>query len=113
MLPQIDPICPKSGREFCEVIVSRTLTTQDTGKAGKSISDPEVLVFAISENRAILTFNRKDFIHLHETQPQHTGIIVSTFDPYFAGLAQRIHLAIESSTPLSGRLLRINRPQAS
>jgi hypothetical protein len=28
VLPQIGPICPKFGREFWEVIISRTLSTQ-------------------------------------------------------------------------------------
>jgi predicted nuclease of predicted toxin-antitoxin system len=38
------------------------LTTHDIGKSNLRIPDEEVLAFAISENRAILTINRKDFM---------------------------------------------------
>jgi hypothetical protein len=40
-----------------------------------------------------------------------TGIIVCTFDPDFAGQAQRIYAAIEQQSSLSGQLIRVNRPQ--
>ncbi|MCP4347008.1 MAG: hypothetical protein GY795_15950 [Desulfobacterales bacterium] len=86
------------------------LTIHEMGKAGQSIPDEEVLNFAISENRAVLTINRKHFIHLHNAQPQHEGIIVCSFDPDFSRQASRIHIAIESKQ-LKGSLIRVNRPQ--
>lgn len=36
------------------------LTTHEIGKSNLKIPDEDVLIFAISENRAILTLNRKD-----------------------------------------------------
>ncbi len=42
------------------------LTVQAAGKANQKIPDEEVLAFAISENRAVLTINRGDFIQLHK-----------------------------------------------
>jgi predicted nuclease of predicted toxin-antitoxin system len=55
------------------------LTTEEAGK--DTASDEEQLVFATSENRAILTFNIRDFAPLHEAwqaaQRPHAGIIVS------------------------------------
>ncbi|MFN0087545.1 MAG: DUF5615 family PIN-like protein [Blastocatellia bacterium] len=86
------------------------LTIQETGKGDGEITDPEVLAFAIAENRAVLTLNRRDFIQLHKTQPNHCGMIVCTFDLNFVGQAQRIHDAMEGQQTLSGRLIRINRP---
>lgn len=86
------------------------LTIQETGKSGLSFPDKAVLDFGCAEARAILTINRKHFIHLHNSQPHHTGIIVCTFDPDFIGQARRIHVAIESHSQLSGQLIRINRP---
>ena len=41
------------------------LTIQETGKAGQSIPDEEVQAFASADRRAVLTLNRKHFIHLH------------------------------------------------
>lgn len=86
------------------------LTTQDTGQAGQSVSDEVVLAFAHIEKRAVLTLNRKHFVHLHSQRPEHSGIIVCTFDPDFAGLARRIHAALEKYGDLTGQLIRINRP---
>ncbi len=88
------------------------LTIQETGKAGQAVPDEAVLAFASAEGRAVLTINRKHFIHLHRAQSEHAGIIVCTFDPNFAGQAQRIHAAIEQQGALVGQLIRINRPPA-
>lgn len=86
------------------------LTIQDTGKAGQSMPDESVLDFATSEGRAVLTLNRKHFIHLHEIRPEHAGIIVCMFDRDFLGQASRIHLAIDSQAGLHRQLIRVNRP---
>ena len=55
------------------------LTTEEAGK--DTASDEEQLAFATGENRAILTFNIRDFAPLHEgwqaAQRAHAGIIVS------------------------------------
>ena len=87
------------------------LTIQETGKAGQSISDEAVLLFAVEQGRAILTLNRKHFIRLHRIHPDHAGIIVCTFDPDFTSQAGRVHAAIEAKDELAGQLLRVNRPQ--
>ena len=86
------------------------LTVQDTGKSGQAVPDEEVLAFASADNRLVLTLNRKHFVHLHGTNPDHAGIIVCTFDPDFIGQAGRIHSALISQTRLSGQLVRVNRP---
>jgi predicted nuclease of predicted toxin-antitoxin system len=87
------------------------LTTRETGRANAQIPDSEVLAFAISEDRAVLTLNRRDFIKLHKVSPDHRGVIVCTFDNDFSGQAQRIHAAIqEGQQDLWGKLIRINRP---
>ena len=86
------------------------LTVQETGKGEKSWPDAEVLKFATYEDRCVLTLNRKHFIRLHQEDSNHAGIIVCTFDPQFAALAQRIHQAIISQDALHGQLSRINRP---
>jgi len=86
------------------------LTIQETGQAGQALSDESVLAFAQNEGRALLTINRKHFIRLHREGKQHAGIIACTLDMDYAGLAQRIHDAIEAQSLLTSQLIRINRP---
>ena len=87
------------------------LTTYEAGDTGKSVPDEQVLAFATAEGRALVTINRKHFIHLHNANPDHAGIIVCSFDSDFTEQANRIHAAIGSKAQLSGELIRINRPQ--
>ena len=86
------------------------LTTAEAGSAGQAIPDEAVLAFATAEQRVLVTINRKHFIRLHGLQPDHAGIIVCTFDLDYPGLAQRIHYALKSESDLTGKLLRVNRP---
>jgi len=86
------------------------LTVQETGKAGQSMSDEDILAFACAEKRLMLTLNRKHFIRLHLEQREHCGIIACTADADFVGLARRIHDAIEAHTQVSRPLIRVNRP---
>jgi hypothetical protein len=54
------------------------LTVQDSGRGG--CDDKEVLAYAAGENRAVVTFNRRHFITLHNLHAAHAGIIVCSFD---------------------------------
>ena len=85
------------------------LTTQDTGRAEQAVPDEEVLEFAVSQKRAVITLNRKHFVQLHRRESDHSGIIVCTFDRDFIAQAQRIHDAA-SVSELAGKLIRVNRP---
>jgi hypothetical protein len=89
------------------------LTIQETGKADRSTPDEEVLAFSNANNRSLLTLNRKHFIRLHREQPDHSGIIVCSFDPDFVALAHRIHQAISEQQELDNQLVRVNRPNPS
>ena len=87
------------------------LTSHDAGKSRQAIPDEDVLEFATTEKRALLTLNRKDFIHLHKNiQGSHPGIVVCTQDADYPGQAQRIHTAIAEHATLDKRLIRVNRP---
>lgn len=83
------------------------LTSSEADQANRAIPDPEVLVFATQETRAVLTINRKDFIRLHNQSPQHAGIVVCTQDVDFAGQAGRIDSAIKTFESLNGALIRV------
>ena len=96
--------------EKLRVLGHDILTIQETGKADHALPDEKVLEFAVAENRAVLTLNRRHFIRLHQQNQTHAGVIVCTFDADFAGQAERIHQAISGHSALSGQLIRVNRP---
>ena len=85
------------------------LTVQEAEKTGDS--DAEVLAFAVNENRAVLTQNRRHFIKLHLEKANHNGIIVCTEDRDLKSLAQRINDVVSQQESLSNKLIRVNRPQ--
>jgi len=96
--------------EFLRILGHDVLTVQEANKANQQISDSEVLAFAIRENRAVITQNRKDFFRLHRIQPDHAGIIACTNDRDWNALANRIHTAISFEESLQGKLIRVVRP---
>jgi hypothetical protein len=87
------------------------LTAQDAGQAGQGVSDASVLAFATSQQRAVLTFNRRHFIRLHQQGVPHFGIIVCTRDVNVVALAHRINHAIAGIGDLENQLFRVNRPR--
>jgi predicted nuclease of predicted toxin-antitoxin system len=96
--------------EYLRNLGHDVLTVQEAGNANLKIPDGEVLAFAISHKRAVLTLNRKDFKRLHRSQPSHSGIIVCTDDSDRRRFAERIHVAISAVEPLSGNLISVVRP---
>ena len=87
------------------------LTAHAAGQANQGIPDVDVLAFAVSQGRALMTRNRRHFIRLHRQNPSHRGIIVCTEDHDWAGQAGRIHAALLNCPVLDNQLLRIYRPQ--
>ena len=86
------------------------VTIQERGRGCEAVSDLAVLELAVSEERAVLTLNRRDFIRLHNEKQPHYGIIVCTVDAVFARQARRIHEKISELGCLKGLLIRINLP---
>ena len=52
------------------------LTVQEAGQRDQD--DPDVLAVATAAKRAVLTFNRRDFIRLHKLTAAHASIVVCT-----------------------------------
>ena len=86
------------------------LTVRDVGLANLKTPDEDVLAFAISQGRAVLTRNRRHFGRLHALVRPHAGIVVCTQDLDFIGQASRIHVLLSSSGTLVHQLLRVTRP---
>jgi predicted nuclease of predicted toxin-antitoxin system len=86
------------------------LSTHESGKSNLKIPDEEVLTFAISEQRAIITLNRKDFRRLHRLNSIHFGIIVCTKNDDFENFAECIHqVLLQFGADISNRLIRVYR----
>jgi uncharacterized protein with PIN domain len=47
------------------------LTSLEANQDNQGIPDSQVLEFAISQNRALITYNRKDFLKLHKGNQRH------------------------------------------
>lgn len=84
------------------------LTAREAGQSGLRIPDEEVLAFAISNQRAVLTRNWTDF--LRHLQPEHTGIIICKEDLDTERQATRINEAISNEEDLRSKLIRVIRP---
>jgi Domain of unknown function (DUF5615) len=88
------------------------LTVHEVGQASQGIEDAVVLAFATAASRAVLTFNRRHFIRLHNEISSHAGIIVCTRDDDVVALANRIHQRLQATPILLNQLLRVNRPSS-
>jgi predicted nuclease of predicted toxin-antitoxin system len=106
----MDEQFPKVVSQLLSDMGHDVLTVQEAGKGNLGIPDEEVLLFAIEENRAVVTLNRDDFIRLHRADPQHCGIIVCTNDPDRARMAIRLHESIVAQEFLQGNLIRVVHP---
>ncbi|PHM07460.1 DUF5615 family PIN-like protein [Nostoc sp. 'Peltigera malacea cyanobiont' DB3992] len=98
---------PRKSVELLRTFGHDVITIQEAGKAG--ISDDMVLEFAILENRAVLTINRRDFFKLHKIKPEHTGIIACKYDLDWNRLATNIDEVISTESTLTGKVIRVNR----
>jgi len=101
---------PRDVSERLRTMGHDVLTVQEAGNANLGIPDEEVLAFALSNNRIVITLNRQDFIRLHRINPDHSGIIVCTNDTNRPRMATRINEAITAEESLAGKLIRVIRP---
>ncbi|MBW4499716.1 MAG: DUF5615 family PIN-like protein [Scytonema hyalinum WJT4-NPBG1] len=86
--------------ELLRTMGHSVLTVQEAGNANQGIPDEEVLAFAVSDNRAVITLNRQDFIRLHRSNSEYAGIIVCTNDTDRSRMATRINEAMSNDKPL-------------
>ncbi len=86
------------------------LTALEDERANQKIPDEQVLERATELGRAVLTINRIDFKRLHQTDTNHAGIVICTFDADFKGQAQRIDAACKDLPEIKGQLVRVYRP---
>ncbi|WP_008316112.1 DUF5615 family PIN-like protein [Leptolyngbya sp. PCC 6406] len=92
------------------------LTSYEAGNANQRIPDDQVLTTATTDGRAVLTFNRDDFLALHRSGVDHSGIVVCKDDSNIGDLGKVLHDYLTAQETLHNRLLRVlrkNQPGAS
>jgi len=85
------------------------LTALEAGNSNQAVPDEQVLAFATQNRRTVLSINKRDFIRLHQKNPDHAGIIICSQDADVTGQAERIHEAIYGESSLAGKLIRVHR----
>jgi hypothetical protein len=95
------------------------LTVKQTNldKRGDAVPDDLVLAFARRQRRAVLTYNRDDFLRLHRENPGHYGIIACASYKCSPAReakakAKRIDAEIKRVRSLNGQFLWISKPRS-
>ena len=86
------------------------LTVQDAGNANQGIPDEDVLAFATSQDRAVITQNRKDFIRLHNRGLNQVGIVSCSKNLDWDSFATEIDRALSIRDSIAGEVVRVTRP---
>ena len=84
-------------------------TSYEAGNANQNIPDPDVLTYATTEDRCVITYNRQDFIKLHQTGIDHGGIIICKDDRDHSAQAEALEHYLGTCRTLRNRLLRVLR----
>ena len=85
------------------------ITSYDAGQANQGISDDRVLNYATRNGLILITFNRDDFIKLHQSGLKHAGIIICKTDRDYQGQITKLHEYLQNQTSLTNRLIRIKK----
>lgn len=104
---------PQQAVERLQELGHDVQTSHQAGNSGIAMPDEDVLSYAVTEGRVLVTLNRRHFIALHADRPDHAGIVVCTFDPDFERLACAIDSKLAGSADHHGQLLRVHRPPMS
>ena len=87
----------------------KVITSYDAGQANQGIPDDQVLNYATQNGLILITFNRDDFIKLHQSGLQHAGIIICKTDRDYQGQVKTLHEYLQNETILTNRLIRIKK----
>jgi hypothetical protein len=100
---------PRPVVEALRALGHDVLTSLEAGNANRGIEDDEVVRFATSQGRAVITQNRRHFHREHNKSSAHAGIITCTVDADYEALAARIHGHLLTLPTLSGHLVKVTK----
>lgn len=86
------------------------ITVADLLLDNQGTPDTDIYKVATDHGRAVVTFNRKDFLRIHNQSTRHSGIIVCKRNTPVALLVQKISDLVQSTVDFSGQLHRIVQP---
>src|SRR5689334_21227809 len=87
------------------------ITSLEAGKANSAVADADVVAFAVTKGRILLTHNRRHFLRLHQNRTaDHQGIVLCTLDADSQRQSQRISAAVANVPDMANKLIRVNRP---
>ena len=87
------------------------VTSYEAGQANQAVPDREVLNYATRNNLTLITFNRDDFIKLHNAGIKHSGIVIYKTDRNYRGQIDYLHDYSQTQDSLINRLIKIKKPQ--
>ena len=92
-------------------------TSYEAGNANQGISDEAVLRYATLSGWCVLTFDRSDFLLLHQGMVNHCGVVVCKEAVDYSAQVQVLHSYLsQDQKGLENRLLRLlkqNQPKSS
>jgi hypothetical protein len=83
------------------------LTSYEAGNANQRIPDERVLAEATMNNRCVVTFNRDDFLQLHRSGIEHSGIIIFKDDRDRLNQVLTLQKYLITQQTLQNRLIRV------
>jgi hypothetical protein len=83
------------------------LTSYEAGNANQRIPDERVLAEATMNNRCVVTFNRDDFLQLHRSGIEHSGIIIFKDDRDRFSQVLTLQKYLITQQTLQNRLIRV------
>ncbi|MEO0458255.1 MAG: DUF5615 family PIN-like protein [Cyanobacteria bacterium P01_A01_bin.114] len=85
------------------------LTSYEAEQANQGIPDAAVLVYATQLNRVVITLNRQDFIQLHQSNVDHSGIVICKDDRDYTDQMKTLHEYLQTQSGLANRLIRVQK----
>ncbi len=89
----------------------KVTTSYEAGQANQAIPDDAVLNYATNNKLILITFNRDDFIKLHQSSMNHSGIIICKTDRSYQEQIDFLHNYLQTQDTLINRLIRIKKQQ--
>ena len=100
---------PRPAADALRALGHDVLTSVEAGNANLGIPDDQVVRYATSQGRAVLTQNRRHFHREHKKSSAHAGIITCTVDADYEALAARIHARLLATPDLDGKLIKVTK----
>lgn len=87
----------------------KVITSYEAEQANQGIPDDEVLHYATKNNLILITFDRDDFVELHQSGTKHKGIVICKTDRDYKGQVDRLQEYLQTQLNFENRLIRVKK----